>query len=33
MEMIDRFLRACRLENVDATPIWLLRQAGRYMQE
>jgi uroporphyrinogen decarboxylase len=29
----SRFLRACRLEEVDATPIWLMRQAGRYMKE
>ncbi|MBS02561.1 MAG: uroporphyrinogen decarboxylase [Gammaproteobacteria bacterium] len=29
----SRFLRACRGEPTDATPIWLNRQAGRYMQE
>lgn len=33
MSRADRFLKACRKEEADCTPVWIMRQAGRYLPE
>ncbi len=33
MSQADRFLKACRREKTDCTPIWLMRQAGRHLPD
>jgi uroporphyrinogen decarboxylase len=33
MEITSRFLRSANRQSVDATPVWFMRQAGRYMAE
>src|SRR6266567_4661187 len=29
----SRFVRACKAQAADSTPVWFMRQAGRYMSE
>jgi uroporphyrinogen decarboxylase len=33
MGRADRFLKACKGEKPDCTPVWFMRQAGRYLPE
>ena len=29
----SQFIKACRLEKTDYTPVWIMRQAGRFLRE
>ena len=33
MNSRERFLKACKMEALNRPPVWVMRQAGRYLPE
>ena len=33
MNSRERFLKACKIEALNRPPVWVMRQAGRYLPE